>query len=561
MLDSRAERQAARGAGMGRRRFLRGGAVAGGGLAAAWLAACGGGDKKEATKATTAPGGGAAGSPAAAQATSAAPARPTGQVTIVQGVDANTLDPSFTNATPESNIWLHMFDLLLWRDPKTLKPVPWLAQEFRNVDPTTWEFKLRPNVKYHDGTPLTAEAVSFSMDRYAKESINGKPTVPRIRRTMSYDKVEVVDATTFRIKTSAPSPVLPDILTGVPVVSPAAYQDESADNLARVLARPVGSGPYKFVEWKKDQQLVVEVNPDWWGPKQAFERIIFKPVGETATRILQLKNGEADIIVNVPPDNAADVDKSDKARISQVEGLRKIFVGIRTEKAAPLADKRVRQALNYAVNFDAINRALLNGAGKRMKTYFNPPHEPPDAKAYPYDLNKAKQLLAEAGVGSGFQVEMHAPTGRYIKDKDIAQAVAQDLEKAGIKVDLKILEWSVYAGNELTKANGGPPAGLYFVGLGAPVNGQDEAFFFHKDYQLNFTEWKNDEYHALFDKLKVELDEKKFQEIINQMNKILWDEVPWIGIYNQVDFYGVSRKLAWDARPDERIAMFEAKWK
>ena len=99
------------------------------------------------------------------------------------------------------------------------------------------------------------------------------------------------------------------------------------------------------------------------------------------------------------------------------------------------------------------------------------------------------------------------------------------------------------------------------MGLGAPVNGQDEAFFFHKDYQLNFTEWKNDEYNALFDKLKVEMDETKFQALINQINKILWDEVPWIGIYNQVDLYGVSRKLVWEARPDERIALFEASWK
>jgi peptide/nickel transport system substrate-binding protein len=439
--------------------------------------------------------------------------------------------------------------------------VPWAAESFKNVDPLTWEFKLRPNMKFHDGTPFDAEAVKFSMDRTALESIGGKPTVPRIRRTMSYDSTAVVDATTVRIKTTAPSPVLTDIMTGIPMLPPSVYNDDSAANLAKITQQAVGSGPYKFVEWKRDQQLVVEVNPNWWGPTQAFERIVFKPVGETSTRILQLKNGEADVIVNVPPDNAADVDKSDKARISKVDGLRKIFVGIRTEKHPALADKRVRQAMQHALNFDALNRALLDGAGKRMKTYFNPPHEPPDAKAYDYNVNKAKELLAAAGYANGFNVEMHGPTGRYIKDKEISQAIAQDLDKVGIKVDLKILEWSVYAGNELTKAAGGPPSGLYFVGLGAPVNGQDEAFFFHPDYQLNFTDWKNAEYVALFDKLKVELDEKKFQEYCNQIHKILWDEVPWIGVWNQVDYYGASKKLLWDARPDERIAMFEAKWK
>lgn len=540
---------------LNRRRFVAATGTAG---AVAFAAACGGSDDKgSSTSATQAPGGQAAGAGTQAAGTQAAASqKPTGQVTVVQGVDANTLDPSFRNATPESNIMLHIFDTLLWRDPKSLKPVPWLAQEFKNVDPTTWEFKLRPNATFHDGTKLDAEAVKFSLDRTAKESIGGKPTVPRIRRTMAYDKTDVVDATTLRIKTTTPSPVLTDILTGLEILSPAAY---AAD--AEVQAKPVGSGPWKLVEWQKDQRLVLEVNPNWWGKPVAFERVIFRPVGETSTRILQVTNGEADVIVNVPPDNASQVDKSDKSRISKVDGLRKIFVGIRQEKQPALADKRVRQAMNHAINWDAISRALLDGAGKRMKTYFNPPHEPSDAKAYDYNVNRAKELLSQAGYPNGLTVTMNAPTGRYIKDKDIAQAVAQDLEKAGIKVNLNILEWSVYAGQQLTKANGGPPSDLYFVGLGAPVNGQDEAFFFHPDYQLNFTEWKDPEYVALFDRLKVELDEKKFQDIINQMHKINWDAAPWIGIWNQVDYYGASKKLVWDARPDERITMVEASWK
>jgi peptide/nickel transport system substrate-binding protein len=538
---------------LNRRRFVAATGAAG---AATFIAACGGGgDNKEASPAAQ-PQTGAATTAAGTQAA----AKPTGTITVVQGVDANTLDPQFTNATPESTILNHVFDMILWRDAKTLKPIPGAAESFKSVDATTWEFKLRPNMKFHDGTPVDAEAVKFSLDRRATETLGGKPTVPRIRRTISYDSTEVVDALTFRIKTTAPAPTLPDNMTSTPIVPPSVYKDDSAENLAKVAQRPVGGGPFKFVEWRKDQQLVVEVDPNHWR-QLAFERIIFKPVGETSTRILQLKNGEADVIVNVPPDNAADVDRGDKSRISKVDGLRKIFVGIRTEKQPALGDKRVRQAMNYALNFDALNRALLDGAGSRMKTYFNPPHEPPDAKAYEYNLNRAKELLTQAGYPNGISVEMHAPTGRYIKDKEIAQAIAQDLEKAGIKVDLKVLEWSVYAGQELTKAAGGPPSDLYFVGLGAPVNGQDEAFFFHPDYQLNFTDWKNDEYLSLFDKLKVELDEKKFQDYINQINKILWDEVPWIGVWNQVDYYGASRRIVWDARPDERIAMFEAKWK
>jgi peptide/nickel transport system substrate-binding protein len=538
--------------GLNRRGFIAASGAAG---AAAFVAACGGGDDDAPSGGQPSSGGQTGGAvPAGTQA--AVQQKPTGQVTVVQGVDANTLDPSFRNATPEFNIMLHVFDTLLNRDAKTLKPVPALAQEFKNVDPTTWEFKLRSNATFHDGTKVDAEAIKFSLDRTSKESIGGKPTVPRIRRTMSYDSVQVVDATTFRIKTSTPSPVLPDILTSVEIVAPSAYATD-----AEVQSKAVGSGGWKLVEWQKDQRLVLEANPNWWGGNVPFERVIFRPVAETSTRILQLTNGEADVIVNVPPDNASQVERSDKARISKVDGLRKIFVGIRTEKQPALADKRVRQAMNHALNWDAISRALLDGSGKRMKTYFNPPHEPADAKAYDFNVNRAKELLSQAGYPNGLTVTMNAPTGRYIKDKDIAQAVAQNLEAVGIKVNLNILEWSVYAGQQLTKANGGPPSDLYFVGLGAPVNGQDEAFFFHPDYQLNFTDWKNAEYLALFDKLKVELDEKKFQDHVNQIHKILWDEVPWIGIWNQVDFYGASKKLTWEARPDERISMYEASWK
>jgi peptide/nickel transport system substrate-binding protein len=544
-------------AGLNRRRFITATGAAG---AAAFVAACGSDDDKETT-----------GSPAAGQATQAASGtqaaaaaqKPTGQVTVVQGVDANSLDPSIYNATPEANVMHHVFDTLVWRDAKTLKPVPWLAQEFKAVDPTTYEFKLRPNAKFHDGTPVNAEAVKFSLDRWAKEKIGNKVTRPRPRTQYSYDSAQVVDATTLRVKTSAPSPAFLDALTGADasIVPPSAYTDESDDNMAKVgTKQPVGSGPWKLTEWQKDQRIVLERNPDWWGPTVAFEKVIFRPIGETSTRILALKNGEADVIVNVPPDNAPDVDKDSNTRVSKVDGLRKIFVGFRTDKHPALADKRVRQAINHALNFDAISRALLNGEGKRMKTFFNPPHEPSDAKAYDYNVNKAKELLTAAGFPNGFSIDMEAPTGRYIKDKEMAQAIAQDLEKVGIKVNLSVLEWSVYAGQKLL--TGGPgPAPLYFVGLGAPVNGVDEANFFHPTYGLNFTGWKNAEYESLFSQLRAEVDEKKFQEIANQMHKIAWDDPPWLFIYNQVDFYGATRKLTWDARPDERIVMFEAKWK
>jgi peptide/nickel transport system substrate-binding protein len=533
-------------AAVNRRRLMGGAGVAG---TAALLAACG------------------PGQPAPQAGTQPASAKgPTGTVTVAQGVDANTLDPVFTNATPEFNINLQIFDTFLWRDAKTLKPTPNVLESFRLVNDTTWELKVRQGIKFHDGTPLDAEAVKFSLDRTAGipvpgvrpelGKIGGKPIVPAFRNLVNYDAAEVVDAATVRVTLKGPSAIFPDELTSNFVVPPSQYRDEGDANLKKVAERPAGSGPYRFVEWRKDEHILLEANPDYWGPKPAFQRVYFRPVRETATRILKLQQGEADIIVNVPPDQVQVVERGGGV-VSDVKGLRNIFVGIRNDRPQ-LADKRVRQALNYAVNFDAINRALLGGKGERMRSILNPPFTPAEAKAYSYDPNKAKQLLAEAGFPNGFSVVMDSPDGRYIKDKEMAQAIAQDLEKVGIKVELRVLEWSLYAGDKLAKRD---PDDLFFLGLGAPVNGQNDLNFVHRDYSLNSTYWKNEEFHTIFDEYRRTLDEKKREEMRLRMHNLIHDDPPWIFVWKQVDFYGVSKKLTWQARADERIALREASWR
>jgi peptide/nickel transport system substrate-binding protein len=312
--------------------------------------------------------------------------------------------------------------------------------------------------------------------------------------------------------------------------------------------------------------VALEINDAYWGPKPAFKTVLIKPVAELSTRVLALQNGQADVIVNVAPDQAPIVEKSELGRISKVAGGRNIFVGMRVDRPL-LADKRVRQAFNYAFNFDAVNRAFLNGSGARTKTIINPPHEPPDAKAYTFDLAKAKALMTDAGWKPGsdgilekdnqkFSVVMDSPNGRYIKDKEIAQAVQQDLQRLGVQVDLRVLDWSVYAGDMLNKRQ---PDDIFLLGLGSPFDGQQELNYVHKDFSLNSTYWQNPEYHQLFGQLGTTLDEKQRQDLMNKMWAIANDDPPWIYIWHQVDFYGVSKRIAWEARADERIRMSEAK--
>ena len=511
-----------------------------------------------------------AATPVAATKPTQAPAAATGsvgQVVVMQGVDANTLDPSFRNSTPEFNINAHIFNHMTGRDAKTLKVTPEAVLEWKLVDDLTWDLKIQTGARFHDGTTVDAEAIAFSITRYAKKTIGGKPSIQGTFTNLTgFESATPVDASTVRMKTTTPAAIVPDLFSALEVIPPSQYTDESEANLAKLATKPVGSGPYKLAEWVKDDHVTLEVFDGYLGPKPAFQTVTIKPVPELSTRVLALQNGQADVIVNVAPDQAPVVDKSEKGRISKVSGGRNIFVGLRNDRPL-LGDKRVRQALNYAFNFDAVNRALLQGAGARTKTIINPPHEPADAKAYPFDLDKARSLMAAAGWtpgtdgvlqkdGQKFALVMDSPSGRYIKDKEIAQAIQQDLQRLGVQVDLRVLDWSVYAGDMLNKRQ---PDDIFFLGLGSPFTGQEELNYIHKDFSLNSTYWQNDEYHALFEQLKASLDDAKRQDIMNKMWAIAYDDPPWIFIWHQVDFYGVSKRIVWDARADERIRMTEAK--
>lgn len=554
-----------------RRSVLKLSAIAGGAALAPWLIACGSSNNnKNAGKATqaptqaapagSAPAGGSATAAAQPSGTAAAAASnkaPAGQAVILQGADVNFMDPEFRNSVPEFNINQHIFDTFLWQNGKTLKQEPWIIESWKSIDPLTWEFKVKSGAKFHDGSDVNADAVAFSLTRHSKAKIGGKPTIASFGKLINFDSASAVDATTVRMKTTAPvaESFLTYQLASYEVMPPSAYTDESDANLAKVSANPVGSGPYKFVEWVKDDHLTMQAFDGYWGKKPAIAKLIWKPVTQVETRLLALQKGEADIVVNVPPDLVDDVKKY--ANVASIAGGRNIYIGMRCDHK-PFDDKRVRQAMNYAFNFDAVNKGLLNGAGTRTKTIINPPHEPPDAKAYAYDPNKAKQLLSDAGLANGFSVTMDSPNGRYIKDKEIAQAFVSDVSKVGVKVNLQVLDFAVYAGDKLQKRD---PDDLFLLGLGSPFTGQDEAFYVNPDFSLDGTHWQNQQYVDLYNQLKQETDETKRQNLINQISAIIMDEAPWVFIWHQVDNYGYSKRLSWDARPDERILLHDASLK
>jgi peptide/nickel transport system substrate-binding protein len=372
--------------------------------------------------APTSPGPGAQPQAPAAGATAQPGAQattPQGTITVAQGIDADTLDPQRTSTAAAWSVTLNVYDTLFTRDTEG-KLQPGLALSYRSVDDRTWEVKLRPNVTFHNGEPMDAEAVKFSLER----AINPDTKSVFASTLGTIERVDVVDPLTVNVVTKAPDPILPSRLsmqTGQ-VLPPKYAQEVSPEELGR---RPVGAGPYKFVSWQRDEAITLEaVQGHWREPKIA--RVVFKPIPEGASRVAAVQTGAVDIAAAIPPTDFAGIKNGARTTGVEVMSNRAYLLNLDTINFAPFQDKRVRQAMNYAINKEAIIANTLDRFGKPLASSVIPEafgHNP-ELAPYAYDPDKARQLLAEAGYPNGFEVGFDTTLGRYPQDKEIAEVVA-----------------------------------------------------------------------------------------------------------------------------------------
>jgi peptide/nickel transport system substrate-binding protein len=302
------------------------------------------------------------------------------------------------------------------------------------------------------------------------------------------------------------------------------------------------------------------VNPDWWGPPVAFEQINLTWVAEAATAILRLQNGDLHLVPNVAPETRDIVDQTPGLRTAIATGTGHLWINIREDKHPALADKRVRRAMNHAFNYDAINRSLLKGVGSRMKSVVNPPNEPANATPYTYDVQKAKALMREAGYPDGFSVGMTSPQGRYLKDAEIAQAIVQDLGQIGIKVDLELLAGSVFA-QRFVSPEGPRPLALLIQSQSISSGIDELRLFEFRQGARDLTAWPRPaDFTQMMNQLITEFDPKRQSELIEKSNATVWDEAVYLFIHKAPGLFGVSKKLEWAPRADERLWMHEAGW-
>lgn len=469
--------------------------------------------------------------------------RPSGEegkpITFVEGTDVTTLDPTVVSDTPTWGIIMLVYDTLVTWD-EDMRIIPSLATGWTlSDDRRTWTFDLHPDVKFSDGSPFNAEAVKFSIERTLDPKTG---SVVRAIFEGVIEKVEPVSASRVRITTKAPYPDLLIILASptAGIYSPSATTKYDVKEYGR---HPVGTVPYLVDDWVPGERLVLVTNPNFWGPRPRTPRIIFRPVPDAATRAAMLRTGEADIVVKIPPEEVRNLEAIPDVQVLRLDSMYQVSFELNVAKdMPPLKDRRVRQALNHAVDKDAIARNILQNFGQPIRSPFGPGIDfRVEFEPYRYDPQRARQLLAEAGYPSGFPLELWSPQGRYLKDREVAEAVQGYLRAVGIDASLRIWEWAPYT--QAVRVDESRQAML----LGRATPGAD--FFCTRLFtkgaigQFNSTNFWTPELEELIPRARSTFDEQERARLYRQIQTIVWEEAPWIFLYNQKALVGIRRNV------------------
>ncbi|WP_158639026.1 ABC transporter substrate-binding protein [Elioraea rosea] len=369
-------------------------------------------------------------------------------LTVGMQTEPGTMDPQFNLLGSNTSALRNIYDTLLSRDP-SLQVRPSLAESWRAVDETTWEFKLREGVRFHDGSPLTAEDVRFTIERVTRVANNPNSYATYIQ---GIREVQVVDPLTVRFVTNGPLPLLPSNISNIFILSSAKGVRSTSEFNSGDAA--IGTGPYRYSSWQPGQPLVLERNDSYFGGPAPWQRVTFRPITNDGARVAALLSGDVDFINGVP--------LQDVARLQREGGRTSVFggpsayvymlfpevgkdplPGVRDVQGNPLPknpwlDPRVREAMSLAINREAIVERLMEGRASVANQavpagFFGHSSRIPPAR---FDAERARALLRDAGYPNGFQTNLACPNDRFVNDSKICEAAAQQLQRIGIRVDL-----------------------------------------------------------------------------------------------------------------------------
>ena len=465
-----------------------------------------------------------------------------GDLVIATLSDAVSLDPHGSNDVPSANVCISIYESLVHFDQNSVLQ-PLLATDWEAIDDLTWEFTLREGVTFHDGSDFNAEAVKASFDRLLDPEIAS----PRLFLFSMLEEVIVVDDYTVQFVTQFPFAPLPAHLahSGGAIISLAAieadYAEMAAGNEAGtyLAQNPVGTGFFKLESWDPGDQLILVRNDDYWGENARLDSVTWRVVPESLTRLSELETGFAHIANPVEPSDISRVENMDNARMNVTSVTVMAYIGYNLDKA-PYDDIRVRQAISMAINKNDIIEGAYEGTAIPAEGPIAPGvfgHDP-NISGLPYDVDKAKELLAEAGYEDGFEATI------WTNDNPVRVMIAEylqsELRELNIDVSVEVVEWGAYLD--------GTAAGeheMFILGWSTPTLDADYALYalFHSDNvgaPGNRAFYRSDEADALLDAGRQEPDPDQRLAIYSELQELLIEDAPMLYLVYNEDLVGVN---------------------
>ena len=489
------------------------------------------------------------------------------ELRIGSQVEPTSIDPHFATVDTNSAIAHHFFTPLVLRDEQ-LRPQPGLAESWENVDPLTWEFKLRKGVKFHDGSDFTAEDVAFTLERAG--NVPNSPSSFRIY-LREIDQVEVVDSHTIRIRTKEPFPLLPIYMGTFVVVSKAAAENATTADFESGKAL-VGTGPFKFVEWRRGDRLVMERFDGYWGEAPEWSRVTFRTIPSAPARVAALLSGDVDVIDFVPTADLATLEKNPGVSLQQGVTIRLIYLTVDQDRAdsphvrqangqpfegkGPLQDPRVREAMSMAINRKAISQRIMDGASAPTLQFMPEGFFGfvSDIPADHYDPKRARELLAEAGYKDGFRLNIHVPAQRYVNDVATMEAIAQMFTAIGIRTTVD----TVPVSNFFSRANT-LEFSVFMIGFGVltgePSSVMTATVATHDSKAGmgvgNRGRYSNSEVDRLLATAKATINDDEREQLLQEATRIAMKEQAMIPLHHQIHTWAVREGLTITPRTDE----------
>jgi peptide/nickel transport system substrate-binding protein len=462
--------------------------------------------------------------------------------------DAATLDPHVQWDTDSYGVYRNIFDNFLTRDAAG-KIVPQIATAWRFVDDTHVEFDIRPDVKFQDGTPLSAEDVVFSVKRITNPALKS----PQLSQFDQIADAQALGPTKVGLTMKKPYPVLLAQLVKLSIV-PKAYVERVGDQEFNL--KPLGSGPYKLRAWQRGVAVTLDANDSYWRGKPPFKTVIFRAVPDVSTRVADLKTGRADLIRLLPPDEAIALKRDARLDVLSVPTERVGYLFINAQAGAT-TDVRVRRAIAHAIDKRSLVDALLQGFGKPVDSIGAEPifGYLPDIAGHDYDPAKARALIKDAGAQGAAITFLTSPA----YDRQVVEAIQQMINDIGLKVEVVTLDHATFL-----RRRQGTPADAGGVALGVwscACQDADGIIFPLFRSGSTWSKYANPAYDAAVDAARGMLDETKRLAEYRKAYEILRQDLPGLGLYQAFASYGARKELRWRPTPNESLFVMDMSWR